>query len=295
MLNKIIAVLLLVVSLSANADNSIHIIIPAGPGGQIDIMCRDLEKAITQQLNRHSYCDFKPGAGGYIGLQQVARTRTNEVLVSMIDSMSMAGMFVNFKDINIDDYHYIGMVGNTSIGLAMNNNHIVKLNDIRSIADNGIGGLTHYHTWELGKRNKTDIMSVPFKSRGEMYSSLLNQDVDAMWGTATSLQAYQQSGKVSIIAVVGPHRVTQLPNVPTFSELGYKNFGVQSSWIVFANATADQETLVQLQGVLSKPIFSDATGVVPDPANFSRSRELIQTDIQNQTKFVDYIKSLNNY
>ena len=296
MLNKIVTVLLLLlISLSTRADNgSIHIIIPAGAGGQIDIMCRDLEKAITQRLNRHSYCDFKPGAGGYIGLQQVAKTRTNEVVVSMLDTMSMAGMFINFKDISIDDYHYIGMVGNTSIGLAMNKAHMMQINDVKTIADNGVGGLTHYHTWELANRIKHDILSVPFKNRGDLVSSLLNQDVDAMWGTATSLQSYEQTGKVAIIAVVGPRRLPQLPTIPTFAELGYKNFGIQSSWLVFANASADPATLLQLREILAQPVFGEASGVIPDPTNFAKSRELIQESMQTQAKFIDYIKSLNN-
>jgi hypothetical protein len=63
---------------------------------------------------------------------------------------------------------------------------------------------------------------------------------------------------------------------------------------VFANTSADAGLIQELREMLKKNIFSDTTGVVPDPANFTKSRELIQSSMQTQAKFIDYIKSLNN-
>lgn len=293
MLNKIVAVLLLLLSLSASAEAPVHIIIPAGPGGQIDIMCRDLVKAISVNLKRDSYCDFKSGAGGYLGIQSVAKNK-NETLITVLDAVTLSNMMLSFTDINIADFSYIAMVGNTSLGLAVAAGHSRRLQDIKTIADGGVGGIHQYHTWTLGNKLKQDILAVPYKSRGEQISALLGGTVDATWGTITSLQPQAQMGKIDIIAVVGTERVPQLPNIPTFNELGLGAFGVQSPWLVFANTSADPALLQDLREMLKKNIFSETTGVVPDPANFTKSRELVQSSMQTQAKFIDYIKSLNN-
>lgn len=293
MFNKIIAILSLLVSLSASAEVPIHIIIPAGPGGQIDIMCRDLVKAISVNLKRDSYCDFKAGAGGYLGIQQVAKTH-NETVITILDAITLSNMMLSFTDININDFSYIAMVGNTSLGLAVANGHSHRLQDIKTIADGGVGGIQQYHTWTLSTKLKQNILAVPYKSRSEQINALLGGTVDAAWGTVTSLQPQAQMGKIDIIAVVGSQRVPQLPNIPTFNELGISLFGSQSPWLVFANTSADAGLVKDLREMLKKTIFSDTTGIVPDPVNFAKSQELIQSSIQNQSKFVDYIKSLNN-
>jgi len=294
MFDKIIAILLLVVSVSVSAETPVHIIIPAGPGGQIDIMCRDLVKAIAVNLKRDSYCDFKAGAGGYLGIQQVARSH-NETLITILDAVTLSNMMLSFTDLTINDFTYIAMVGNTSLGLAVASGHSHRLQDIKTIADGGVGGIQQYHTWTLSTRLQQDILAVPYKSRSEQINALLGGTVDAAWGTVTSLQPQAQMGKIDIVAVVGTERVPQLPNVPTFAELGLGTFGSQSPWLVFANASSDAVLVQELRELLKKNIFSGTTGVVPDPANFAKSRELVQTSIQNQAKFVDYIKSLNNY
>ena len=292
MLNKIIAVLLLCVSLLASAESPVHIIIPAGPGGQIDIMCRDLVKAISVNLKRDSYCDFKAGAGGYLGIQSVAKIK-NETLITVLDAVTLSNMMLSFTDISINDFTYIAMVGNTSLGLAVVSGRSHRLQDIRTIADGGVGGIQQYHTWTLSTKLKQDILAVPYKSRSEQINALLGGTVDAAWGTVTSLQPQAQMGKIDIIAVVGTERIPQLPNIPTFSELGLGEFGSQSPWLVFANTSADAGLVQELREMLKKNIFSDITGVVPDPANFTKSRELIQSSMQTQAKFIDYIKSLN--
>jgi len=293
MLNKIITVIiLLLVSLTLRAQPPVHIIVPAGPGGQIDIMCHELGRALSTYLKRDSYCDYKSGAGGYMGLQQVAKTR-NETLISVYDAVSFSNAILNFDDIGVDNFTYIAMVGNTSLGLAVAAGHSRRLQDIKTIADGGVGGIQQYHTWMLSSKIKQDILAVPYKSRGEQISAVLGGSVDATWGTVTSLQPQAQMGKVDILAVVGSKRVPQLPNIPTFGELGLGAFGVQSPWLVFANTSADTELVKDLQEMLKKNIFSDVTGIVPDPDNFDKSRELLQKSLQNQSRFIDYIKKSN--
>lgn len=293
MIKTLISFIIFVLATAAQAQTKpIRLIVPAGQGGQIDIMCRDLEQIVIKHLKRNLICDFKPGAGGYIGVKEVAKNRTNEVLLTTLDASGLANMVLNFGDIAVDDFTYIAMMGTTSLGLAVAKNNKKPLTEIKNIAHNGIGGIQHYHTWLLNERLKTAITEVPFKSATEMLTAVIGGHVDAIWGTATALQAFDKTDKIDIVAVVGPRRLPQLPTVPTFGELGLKDFGTVSYWVLISNNTADAEVIKQLQDVLKTVTLPNAN-IQSEPSLFDQGRSIVQNRILKQSQFIEYVKTTN--
>lgn len=290
-MNKLLISLVLFVLTNTVLAQSkpIRLIVPAGPGGQIDIMCRDLEQIVIKNLKRNLTCDFKPGAGGYLALKEVAKNRTNEVLLTTIDASGLANMILNYGDIAVDDFNYIGMLGTTSLGLAVAKNNKKTLAEIRTIAHNGIGGIQHYHTWLLTDRLKTAIVDVPFKSATEMLTAVIGGHIDAIWGTATALEAFDRTDKIDIVAVIGPRRLPQLPTVPTFGELGIKDFGTVSYWLLISNNTADAETVKQLQDILRTTPLTNSN-IQFEQNQFDQGRSIVYNRVQRQSQFVEFIK-----
>lgn len=304
MLNKIIATVLLLFTLTAQAQKPIKIVIPFGVGGLVDNSNRRLQEALVQELGRPVQLDPRPGAAGYIGLKHMAATKNDEVLITIIDAMAVANVILLHDDIALEDFKYIGQLGTTtSVALAVKKGSLLKNIDAwrtqgRSInvGINGVGGAHHYYHWLFETQAKIPTTYVPYKGVNEMLNNLLGGHLDAGWANLPALEAHAQAGKIDIVAVVHPQRSETMPDVPTFGELGIKT-PLNAKWLVISNVTTDLNTLRQIEQALVKlvndPQFVQTmkiTGINIEPKNVKNASESMTASIKQQIKFIEYIK-----
>lgn len=308
MFNKIIATILLLFTLTAQAQNKpIKVVIPFGVGGLVDNLNRRFAEALEEEMSRRVVLEARPGAAGYIGLKHMAQNRSDEVMITVIDAMAVSNVILLHNDIEVSNFRYLTQLGiTTSIALAVKKgsplNTVAALRSHRgrtiNIGINGLAGAHHYYNWLLSNQlPNTPIMEVPYKGVNEMLNNLIGGHIDAGWGNLASLELQEQAGTIEIVAIIQQQRVETSPNVRTFAEQGIR-MPQNAKWLLITNNTADVDTVKQIDTAVRKlmrnPQFVQlirTTGLVLEP-NLADNAERSMTDsLQQQTKFIEYIKT----
>lgn len=301
MLGKLIVGLLFCTSVLAQP---IKMVVPFSPGGQVDIITREIEQILQQELKQQVVVEYRVGAGASIGIGSVARTKTNEVVLMVIDANALANVVVS-DSIPLSDFKFLSLLGSTSTALA-----VVKGSPFRdlkywhtvrrpiNVGTNGIGSPHHYYTYSLGKSMGIELEAVPYKGISQSLGDLLNGSIDVMWGSVPSLLEYEKAGKIEMIANVSTRRLSYAPNMPTFTELGYPNAGASTHWMIVANASADPKILKQVQELFAKlvqntnhPLFTK-THIVPELNKNTQAEQILQRRIEQQREFAEIVKTI---
>jgi tripartite-type tricarboxylate transporter receptor subunit TctC len=307
MFNKIIALLLLVCSLSVQAQQKpIRMVVAFGAGGLTDILTRKFEEPLEKELGRNIIVDLRPGAGGYIGFKHIANVKSEEIVIAITDSMALSNVMLLYDDVDINDFKYIAQLGATQgLVLAVRKGSPLKNFDYwrnyrgppLNIGVNGMGAAHHFYSWTLSNQvpfPKTDIY---YKGSGEMITQVIGGHVDAIWSNLASIIQFENTGKVDIVAVTANKRNELLPNTPTFKELGV-SLPSKPMFIVIANNTTDVATLRDVERAVAKllnnPEFvkSLSLELLIDPGTGADARADTEKYLRAQAKFVDYVKIL---
>jgi tripartite-type tricarboxylate transporter receptor subunit TctC len=301
MFNKIIAVLLMLMACTAHAQ-AIKVVIPFGTGGIVDTTNRVLHAALERELGREIGIESRPGAGGQIGLRHIAQNKNSDVLMTFIDALALANAISLDDKIDLEDYRYIIQVGRSS-GIALVVRKGSPLKNIEawrnyrgkpiSIGANGHGGAHHFYSWNLNNQVAFARTDVFFKGISEALPMVMGGHIDAMWSQWASIEAAEREGKIDIVATNSP----QASNIPTFKDLGIDS--PLTKWIVIVNQSADPATVRILEAAIGRLLNTSefvkslqATGVTPEPSLTGRGKETTIQTLQQQRKFVEYVKSL---
>lgn len=305
MFNQIIAILLLVCSLSVQAQQKpIRMVIAYGAGGLTDIISRKFEEPLEKELGRKIIIDPRVGAGGYIGFKNVANTRSDEVVIAITDSMALSNISLLYDDLDINDFKYIAQIGYTQ-GLVLvvrkgsplknidtwRNHRGLPLN----VGVNGMGAAHHYYSWLVSNQLGFPRTDIYYKGSGEMVTQIIGGHVDAIWVNLASIIQFEN--RVDIVAITAPKRNELIPNVPTFKELGIE-LPPKPLFMVIANNTTDTATLREVERAVTKllnnPEFvkSLSLELIIDPGTGADARSDTEKLFKAQVKFVEYVKTL---
>ena len=283
---------------SVLAQQPIKMIVPFSPGGQVDIITREAEKIVTQELKRPVVVEYRLGAGSSIGVNSVARNKTSEVNLMFIDANALANVVVT-SNLDLTDFKFLGLLGTTSTALAVvkgspykNLKYWTTVKRPINVGTNGIGSPHHYYTYSLGKSMNLPLEAIPYKGIAPAMNDLMNGSIDAMWGSVATLLPFEQAGKIEMIANLSTRRLPMAPNMPTFTELGFPGAGASTHWMIVANSGADPETLQQISDLFRKlpqdhELYTK-TYILPESGS---AESVLKLRIQQQREFAEIIKS----
>ena len=256
MLGRIILVWFLLISSAPAQQRPIKIIVPFSPGGQIDLIAREIQPILDRELNTPVLVEYKLGAGAAIGVNYVATAQTSDVLLMVLDSTLLTANVVS-KNVQLDDFQFLTVLGTTSTALAVPKNS--PLRDISkwgnrniNIGTNGFSGPHHYYSHLLQQSIPGTVTPVHFKGIGEAMTALLGGHIDAIWGSTATLIPYEQSGKIEFVATLSPSRIPAIEHVPTFRELGLPKMQMATIWMVVCNTSANPDIVARIQRALNK-------------------------------------------
>lgn len=307
MFNRIIAILLLVCSLSVQAQQKpIRIVVAFGAGGLTDILTRKFEEPLEKELGRQLLIDTRPGAAGYIAFKHMANIKSDEVVIAITDSMALSNVILLYDDVGIDNFKYVAQLGYTQgLVLAVRKGSPLKNFDYwrnyrgppLNVGVNGMGAAHHFYSWTMSNQipfPKTDIY---YKGSGEMVTQLIGGHIDAIWSNLASIIQFENTGKIDIVAVTNNKRIDVIPHVPTFKELSVE-LPSKPMFIVIANNTSDTATLKEVERAVTKllnnPEFvkSLSLELLIDPGTGAEARADTEKYLKAQAKFVEYVKTL---
>ena len=216
-------------------NKPISFIVPYGTSGSADLRSRQVTQKMSVVLKQSFIVENKPGAGGNIGTEFIARANPDGHTIGMGNFAPLSVNKYLFEVLRFDpekDVVPIILIEKGPLVLVVNTNSPFKtIDDIvraakakpgsLTFSSGGIGG-THQLSAELFKQSaEIDMIHVPYKSGSAALTDLMAGNVNMMFTQMYSAIPNIQAGKIRPIAITSKARSALLANVPTFIELGY--------------------------------------------------------------------------
>lgn len=220
----------------------IRLIVPFVSGGSSDALARGLAKQLGDQMGVSVIVENRPGAGGNIGAEVVAKA-PGDGQVLLFGTIGTHGIgpalykqlpFDPIKDFApISTLHLLPNVLIVSNALPVTSvkeliNYAKANPGGVSFASAGNGSVSHLAGELFKTETKTDLIHVPYKGGGAAMPDVISGRVSAMFETVTNALAAARGGRVRALAVTGITRWKQAPELPTIAEAGVPGYRVDS-------------------------------------------------------------------
>ena len=249
----------------------IKIVLGFPPGGATDILARDFAAKLGEELKQQVIIENKPGAGGTIGADIVAKAAPDGYTLTIGTSSNHAIAVSVYKKLPYDPV--IDFVPITMLAVSQNVvviNPGVPANNIRELVayakanpdklnfgSSGNGTISHLTGEMFNTLNGTQITHIPYKGSAFVFPDLLSGQISVMYDSTISIGSLVKSGKVKALAVTGAKRSALMPDLPTVAESGYPGFESTNWFGFFAPAATPKDVLAKLNAaavkVLSAP------------------------------------------
>jgi tripartite-type tricarboxylate transporter receptor subunit TctC len=249
----------------------VKIIVPAQPGGGLDLIGRTIGDQLARALDQTFIIENIGGGGGSIACQATARAAPDgyTLMVGYVATHATSPAVRNVPYDAIKDFTPVAMVGGTRNMLVVHPN--VPVSDLKGFIQyaknkvgkvtfgaGGIGTLNHLLIEQLKGAAGFDTVTVQYKGIGPAFTDMLGGQLEAMTPGLAAAMPHIRSKKVKPIAVTGLARHALLPEVPTFEESGFKGFdGVQWYGIV-GPAKMRPEVTQKLNAEIGRALASPA-------------------------------------
>lgn len=245
----------------------ITMVVGYSAGGATDILARLIAKSLTEELKQTVIVENKAGANSNIGAEYVARAK-NDGYTMYVGTIANTINRSLYKDLRYDfvkDFEPIGLMATIPNVLVVNPKlpfktvqdyiQYAKENPGKlTCASSGIGSSINMSCELFKIQTGTDILHVPYRGSGPAVTDLLGGQVDSMFDNLPSSLPHIQAGTLRPIATTTSQRVKALPDTPTFTEEGVKDFVVQSWFGLNAPAGTPEPIIQRLNQALNKAL-----------------------------------------
>jgi tripartite-type tricarboxylate transporter receptor subunit TctC len=251
---------------SAYPSQPLRWIVPYPVGGGTDNLARALADAMQPSLGQPIVIDNRPGASTNIGVSVLMQAKPDGYTIMQAENAALLfneHMFVKLPYKPASDFSYIGTIGRFPVALVVHPDFpaktvaefvsYVKANpDKVSYASPG-NGTPHHMAMELFKQKAgLSIVHVPYKGAAPAMTDIMGGQVPTMMLDLASGLPIIRSGKVRVLAIALPQRASALPDVPTFSEVGFKDVNAYAFHGLIGPAGMPQEAVDRINGELNK-------------------------------------------
>jgi|CXWL01.1.fsa_nt_gi tripartite-type tricarboxylate transporter receptor subunit TctC len=286
---------------------TVKIVVPFGPGGPADIYGRVLGKELGDILKQSFVVENKPGAGGTIGADVVAKAAPDGyTLLVMSNTLTTNETLLTKKPYALmRDLTAVAPVNSSDLVMAVSPSLPAKtVQELIAYAKANPGKLSYASAGpgtpynlagELFKTmTGTDILHVPYKNSGDARSAVIGGHVQIMFDAVTAMKGQIDAGQVRALATTGLTRSAVLPNVPTVNEAGVPGYEA-TIWIgIMAPAATPKEIVARLNAeigkIIARPAIREAwakQGAVPMTMTPAAFTTFLQGDIAKWAKVIE--------
>jgi tripartite-type tricarboxylate transporter receptor subunit TctC len=235
----------------------VRLISTSPPAGASDILSRTIASELQQQLGQSFLVENRPGGGGIIGADAVAKSAPDGYtwLTTAVASQAINATLMPHQPYNPrKDFRHVTILGRLPLVMLVNKDlPVTTLQEYVALAkakpgklNYGTGGVgtLHHLTGELLKlAGGIDIVHVPYRGAQASTQDLLGGRIESMFDSLPSAAPHIRSGIVRAIAVSGPQRSPTFPDIPTMAEQGYPQL-VSTNWFGIAGPAGTPEPIV---------------------------------------------------
>jgi len=278
-----------------DAPQTVRIVLPFAAGNSLDTAARALAESLHQTTKRTYIVDNKPGAGGVIGTAEVSKAKPDGsvLLYTTGGHTTNAALYKKLPYDPIKDFTPITQISASGgfLLLVNANSRFNTVQDFVAAAKQkpgqinygsfGIGNTTHLVGALFAQSAKLSLTHVPYKNP---IPDLLGGHIDAIFLGSSIAKALVDDGKVRALAISGDTRLGSLPNVPTFTELGFEGVDIPGWSGIWAPAGMSTSAAVQLQ--------REVAAAMRRPEYIAATKIMESTPIASQPKdFASYVSS----
>lgn len=246
----------------------IRIVVPFPPGGGTDIIARETSQRVAKATGWTFVIDNKPGAGGNLGVDSVAKSPADGYTIVLGQSSNLAINPTLYSKLPYDpqkDLTPIVLVANAPLVMVTGMNTPYKsLADVvtaakakpgqLNFASPGNGTVAHLTSELFQKAAGVKTQHVPYKGAAQALTDVISGTVDLYMSSVPTLLGQIKQGKLRPLAVSSAKRVDDLPGVPTINESGYRGFDAVTWFGLLAPAGTPKEVIVRLNAEFNKTL-----------------------------------------
>lgn len=297
----LIALLALALAAPASAqqypNKPVRIIIPFAAGGVTDIAGRLIAQRLSERLGQQFFIENLPGAGGNLGMHQVAKSAGDGYTILLASSSIVVNPSLYAKvPYDIDkDFIPVTKAGGTPNSWVVNASHPAKtMKDLielirrepgkHSVGSPGTGTTPSLSIDMMRLALKLDFITVPFQGGGPMTTSLLGGHTPIVCSALGNYVNLIKEGKLRGLAVTASKRSSALPDIPTLAEFGIKDQDAETMTGVFVPAGTPKQIVDLLQ--------KEIAAVVNSPDIKARLLEAgVEAEGNSQADFAAYVRA----
>ncbi len=246
----------------------VRVIVPLTPGGGVDMVARVIADHYSQVMGQRFIVDNRPGAGGTIGVETVAKAAPDghTLLVSSSSMVTNAAIQSQRYDPIRDFQPVTKLTSNSYVVLVTPSLPVSSIKTLVALArskpgtvtyaSSGVGGVLHLGVELLSQLSGLQMTHVPYKGVAEAYPAVASGLVNMVLGNPLSASPLMKAGRVKGIAVTGASRMKALPDLPTVAESGVPGYSVEAWFALFAPARVPAATVNRLQVEAAKAIHA---------------------------------------
>ncbi|OGA16975.1 MAG: hypothetical protein A3I63_10555 [Betaproteobacteria bacterium RIFCSPLOWO2_02_FULL_66_14] len=284
----------------------LKLVVGASPGGNVDITARITARRLAELAGQPVVVDNRPGAGGAVAFNSVRQAAGDPYTLLMVPTGFTTGVALN-PNAGYDpvkDFTPLSTVSYFSYALAVGaQSPLATLRDLLAAAKarpgtiaygtGGIGSGQHLIAELLSSAGGVQLVHVPYKGGTAPMTSLISGQIPLVVEIESMLAPQARAGKIRVLAITGPNRSPLLPDVPTVSEAGVRDFVVQGWLGVVGPRGIAPEAVKKLNAALRQTVTDvevvaaiEKGGAVARASSPEEFLSLIDSDTRRWSKVV---------
>ena len=301
-MNRVFAFgLLLLASLAAAEDypaRPVRVVVPLSPGGFADTPTRILTPKLSEQLGRQFFVENRPGAGGTIGWDFVAKQPPDGYTLAITGTTHLISSHL-YKKLQYDpfkDFTHISMMAVGPYVLVVNPKK-APVSSVKELiaaakarpgaidyASSGNGSSQHLVGALFNAMAGVQLNHVPYKGSGPAMQDLLAGEVGVSFAGVPNVLGQVRAGRLKALAVTTPKRWVELPDVPTMAEAGVPGYEA-TLWLSISGPAGMPKDIVQR-------LYTEIAKALKDPDLQAKFREAgLEADATGGDELLRYMRA----
>ena len=284
----------------------IRVVVASAPGGSTDGIARTVGDKLTEQWGQQVVHDNRPGAGGIIAAEIVARAAPDGYTLLFSTTAGVAASGSLYRKLPYDpvrDFTPISLVATQPYMLVVNRAVASSVQDFvarakakpgqLSFGSTGVGTSSHLTGELLKTMAGVELLHVPYKSMSAALLDAMSGRISAVFASTIAGRSHVKSGKLRALAVTSAKRSSAMPELPTLSEAGIAGYELENWYGMLAPARTPPAVAQALNSAIVKGLAQREVrgrmareGTVPVGSSAEAFAAFIKTEIQKWAKLI---------